>query len=264
MTELQHLQKVILYIAKDIDRLCRENGIEYYLLGGSCIGAIRHKGFIPWDDDMDIIMTRPNYDKFLKVVRTKLDPDKYFVQEGLKDWPLNFSKIRLKGTTLHEPEDEYASPEMHGIYLDVFCLDNVPDSNLIARVQYMLAKYDLCYQLSQRKYKSASLSKKLMIALSFPLRIRKIRSCLMKWINSFNQQDTKRIGFLYGRTRFRNAIMPRSIYGCPKYVEFEDTSLPVPEHYHEYLTRMFGNYMQLPPVSDRQGLHLLSVDFGKY
>ena len=67
MTDLQHLQKVILDITKYIDQLCKENGIEYYLEGGTCIGAIRHKGFIPWDDDLDIIMDSENYDKFIKV-----------------------------------------------------------------------------------------------------------------------------------------------------------------------------------------------------
>ena len=82
MTELRHLQLVILSIVKDIDKLCRNNDIEYYLFGGSAIGAIRHKGFIPWDDDLDIIMDHSNYDKFVKVCREQLDANKYFFQEG--------------------------------------------------------------------------------------------------------------------------------------------------------------------------------------
>lgn len=264
MTQIEHLQQVILLIAKDVDKLCRENDIEYYLLGGSCIGAIRHKGFIPWDDDLDIIMTRENYDKFIKIASSKLNPDKYKIQEGLKDWPLEFSKVRLKGTTLHEPEDEYTTDEMHGIYLDVFCLENVPDSNFLARVQYFLYKYYLCYQLSQRKYKSASFKKKIMIAFSLPLRIKAIRTPIRNFIYRFNKQKTERLGFYCGRTRLRNAIIPRTIYGKPLYVPFEDTILPVPEHYHEYLTQMFGDYMKLPPVEQRVGLHLISIDFGKY
>lgn len=264
MTQTQHLQKVILLIAKDIDKLCRKNGIEYYLLGGSCIGAIRHKGFIPWDDDLDIIMTRPNYEKFLKVAKQELDPEIYFVQEGLKDWPLYFSKIRLKGTRLHEPEDGYASENMHGIYVDVFCLENVPDSEYLARLQYFLAKYYLCYQLSQRKYDSASLKKKLMIALAFPLRFTPFRKAIVNYIEKFNKTTTDRLGFFYGRTKYRTSATSREIYGRPRYVEFEDTALPVPEKTHEYLSQMFGDYMKLPPESQRQGLHMISVDFGKY
>ena len=80
MTELRHLQMVILGIIKDIDELCRKKNIEYYLLGGSAIGAIRHKGFIPWDDDLDIIMTSDNYIKFLRICKEQLDKEKYYLQ----------------------------------------------------------------------------------------------------------------------------------------------------------------------------------------
>lgn len=73
MKELRHLQKVILSITKYIDQLCRENYIRYFLLGGSAIGAVRHKGFIPWDDDLDIVMDAENYNKFIEVCREKLD-----------------------------------------------------------------------------------------------------------------------------------------------------------------------------------------------
>lgn len=264
MTQTQHLQQVILHIAKDIDRLCRDNGIEYYLLGGSCIGAIRHKGFIPWDDDLDIIMTRDNYDRFIEVCRTHLDPDKYALQEAFKDWPLGHSKIRLKGTRLHEPEDHYASDDMHGIFLDVFFMDNVPDNDLLANLQYFLAKYHDCYLLGERGYKSSSPAKKLMMALAAPLKVKPLRKAVVRWIEGFNARDTKRLGFYYGRTRRRTSITPRQVFGKPRYVPFEDTELPVPEHFHEYLTQMFGDYMTLPPVEQRKSMHLLSVDFGKY
>lgn len=264
MTELRHLQNVILGIAKDIDNLCRVNSIQYYLLGGSCIGAIRHKGFIPWDDDLDIIMTRENYERFIEVCKVQLDADKYIFQEGIKDWPLNFSKVRLKGTILHEPEDDYATDEIHGIYVDVFCMENVPDNNIGAYIQYALAKYWLCFQLSCRGYRHTTFKKKLMIALSFPLKFKPIRNFVINLTMRYNNKETSRYGFFYGRTHFKTAITPKDIYGTPLYVDFEDTKLPVPEHYHEYLTQMFGNYMQLPPKDQQKGLHLISVDFGKY
>lgn len=264
MTQLEHLQKVILSIAKDVDELCKKNGIEYYLVGGSAIGAIRHKGFIPWDDDWDIIMNNANYERFLQVCKEQLDTEKYYLQEGLKDWPLYFSKIKLKGTTMEEPEWFAENEHMKGIYVDVFKMDNVSSNPLVARWQYFCGKYYLCYQLSQRAYSSASFRKRLMIALSSPCKIPFIRKFVKHQVEKYNKKETGCFGFFYGRTRFRSAVVKKEVFGTPIRVPFEDTHLPVAEHYHEYLTQVFGDYMKLPPVEQRVGLHLLSVNFGKY
>ncbi|MEG2370219.1 MAG: LicD family protein [Alistipes sp.] len=264
MTELKHLQQVILSIMKDIDELCTKNDIEYYLLGGSAIGAIRHKGFIPWDDDLDIVMTNANYQKFVLVCREQLDVNKYYLQVGLEDWPLNFSKIRLKGTILNEIDGYSPTREMQGIYVDIFKLDNVSSNFMMTIWQYGWAKYLLCYQLSQRTYRTAGLKKRLLMLLAKPLGIRSLRQFAIQQVERYNNQTTDYLGFFFGRTKFKTAITKRIIYGNPIRVPFEDTLLPVSEHYHEYLSQMFGNYMQLPPVAQRTGLHLISVDFGKY
>lgn len=262
--ELLHLQKVILHIAKDIDLLCRENDIQYYLLGGSAIGAIRHKGFIPWDDDLDIIMDNTNYEKFLSVCTQKLDKEKYFLQIGTRDWPLNFSKVRLKGTVLNELEGYSPNSDMSGIYVDVFKMDNISDNPIIGRWQYFCGKYYLCYQLAERTYLKASLKKKIMMLLSFPLKITSIRNFVINQTTMFNNQETKYWGFLYGRTKWKTSVVEKCKFGKPAYVQFADTLLPVPEKWHDYLTQVFGDYMKLPPVEQQKGLHLLSVDFGKY
>lgn len=175
MTELRHLQLVILDIIKDIDIVCKNNGIEYYLLGGSAIGAIRHKGFIPWDDDLDIIMTHSNYNRFLKVCKEQLNSNKYYVQEGLVDWPLDYSKIKLRDTILKEPEGYIPATGEQGIFVDVFKLDNVSSNRFFAYWQYVCAKVLLCYQLSLRTYKSADLKKKILMYLAFPLRCGYVR-----------------------------------------------------------------------------------------
>lgn len=264
MEKLKHLQMVILSIMKDIDNMCKENNIEYYLIGGSAIGAIRHKGFIPWDDDLDIIMSPQNYERFLKISEDKLDREKYYIQKGAKDWPLEFSKVKLKGTILEEHEGYIVHEDMKGIYVDIFKMDNVSDNQLIARWQYLCGKYYLCYQLSSRTYKSASLSKRIMMVLSFPLKLKPIRQFIIYQTIKYNNKETKRWGFFYGRTRWKSAIVEKKIFGKPTYVQFENIKLAVPEHYHEYLTQVFGDYMKLPPLEQRKGLHLISVDFGKY
>lgn len=264
MTELKHLQKVILDIAKDIDELCKINNIDYYLLGGSAIGAVRHKGFIPWDDDLDIIMNSENYERFISVCRKQLDPNKYYIQEGLKDWPLYFTKIKLKGTRLAEFDGYVANDDAQGIYVDVFKMDNVSNSRLEQYWQYFCAKYFLCYQLSVRTFSSASFSKKLMLFMSLPLRIRMIRNFIKNQVEKYNKCDTDYWGFYYGRTRLKTSIVKKSLMGKPLRVPFEDTMLPIPEHYHEYLTQMFGDYMTPPPPEKQVGLHLIDVDFGEY
>ena len=262
--DLLHLQKVLLDIAKDIDLLCRRNDIQYYLLGGSAIGAIRHKGFIPWDDDLDIIMNNDNYEKFISVCQEQLDREKYFLQVGERDWPLNYSKIKLKGTVLNEVEGYSIHPDMSGIYVDVFKMDNISGNPIIGRWQYFCGKCYLCYQLAERHYWKTSLKKRAMMLLASPLKIKLIRDFIIKQTIMFNNQETKYWGFLYGRTRWKTGVIDKKKFGKPMYVPFEDTVMPVPEKWHEYLTQVFGNYMKHPPREQQKGLHLLSVDFGKY
>ena len=134
--DIKHLQRVLLGMAKDLDKFCRENNIEYYLIGGSAIGAIRHKGFIPWDDDFDIAMTHDNYMRFIELAPQKLNLEKYVVQVGDKDWALLFTKIKLKETVCKEVEDNGPSQnDCQGIYIDIFPLDNVSDNPIMARWQ---------------------------------------------------------------------------------------------------------------------------------
>lgn len=257
---------VILGIMKDIDDLCRRHNIEYYLLGGSAIGAIRHKGFIPWDDDLDIIMNDENYNRFIKVCKSELDSSKYYLQEGLKDWSLYFSKIRLKGTFFDEGISYSNDPDKQGIFIDIFKMDNVSSSTVRAFWQFICAKVYLCYQLASRGdyQKSFSFKKRVLMFMSFPLRIKTIRDWFKSQVEKYNNTEEKYYGFFYGRTNLKTAIVDKSIFGTPIRVPFEDTYLCVAEHYHEYLTQMFGDYMTPPPAKERVGLHLINVEFGKY
>ena len=263
--DIKHLQRVLLGMAKDLDKFCRENNIEYYLIGGSAIGAIRHKGFIPWDDDFDIAMTHDNYMRFIELAPQKLNLEKYVVQVGDKDWALLFTKIKLKETVCKEVEDNGPSQnDCQGIYIDIFPLDNVSDNPIMARWQYICAKYLLCWTLSKRGYKSASWKKKILMAMAFPLNIKWLRNVVAYWTTAYNRKQTHALGFFYGITRWKNAVVSRDYYGTPLYVPFEDTELPVPEQYDLYLKHLWGDYMQLPPVKERQGKHILYIDFGKY
>lgn len=264
MTELRHLQQVILSIAKDIDKICIANGIEYYLLGGSAIGAIRHKGFIPWDDDLDIIMDARNYDKFIRICREQLDRNKYYLQEGYVDWPMPFSKIKLLGTRFDEPSAYSDSPEHRGIFIDVFKLENAPNNTAGQMWQYFCAKVLLCRCLAQRGFENPSLGKRLLMAASFPLKLSPIYNFFKDQVEKYNNQETNYYGFFGGRYRYKQSIYRKELYSHPIYVQFEDYKLPVPEKYDEQLRQVFGDYMTPPPVKEQVGLHLQTVDFGKY
>lgn len=265
MDELKHLQKVILEITKDIDFLCRKNDIEYFLLGGSAIGAIRHKGFIPWDDDLDIIMTRDNYEKFIDTCKSQLDKKKYYLQEALIDWPLLHTKIKLLGTHFKEPSGFADSPEHNGIFVDVFTLENVPNSKICQIWQFICSKILLTYCLKKRGFdKKQSFIKELLMKLSFPLDNKYVFQ-FFKWqMTKYNSRGTNFYGFFSGRYRFKQSIYKKELYQDSIRVPFEDTELPVPKKYDELLSQVFGDYMTPPPTKDQVGLHLIEVDFGQY
>lgn len=264
MTELEHLQRVILSIAKYVDTLCKKNGIDYYLLGGSAIGAIRHHGFIPWDDDLDIVMDSDNYDRFVRVCRESLDVDNYYFQEGFKDWPMPFSKLKLRGTVLKEPSGFVNDSGEQGIYVDIFKLENAPSSMIGQVWQYFCAKYLLCNCLLRRGWDNTTFSKKVMMLASLPLNIGAIRRFIKKQVEKYNKKDTDYRMFYAGRYRFSTSFYHKKLFGKPQWVAFEGIELPVPEGYDQWLRQIFGDYMTPPPVEKQVGLHLMDVDFGKY
>lgn len=117
---LAQLQKRMIEIILHVDEICRRNSIHYYLTGGCALGAIRHKGFIPWDDDLDIFMTSENYYRFLKICEEQLDRDRFYLQrENTGEWPSLYTKIRMNGTTYYESYNQ--NLKMHkGILLIFF------------------------------------------------------------------------------------------------------------------------------------------------
>ena len=150
---VRDVQEKILYIMKYIDLLCRENGIVYYIMGGTALGAIRHGGFIPWDDDLDIFMTPDQYEKF-KSVFEKQNSSSFVLQEW-KTTPnyLEYAKIRMNGTTFIEECYKDRIDMHHGIYVDIMILHKVPESKFIQKKIYYYSKFVTLYGLTQRNWK---------------------------------------------------------------------------------------------------------------
>lgn len=259
------LQNIILNIMKYIDELCEKHQIEYYIIGGTALGAVRHGGFIPWDDDLDIAMTRDNYERFLTICEKEINKDDFFLQVGRRDWPLYFSKLRLKGTLFEEfgAGDEIAK-ENRGIFVDIFPLDVASNYKLGRIWQYVCSKLLIAQAVSTRHYQTSSMMKKMVIMLSFPLRFRSVEHFFFKQVTKYNGRDTKYIGDFFEISKLKDASYPNRIWGKPKEVEFENTHLCASENMHEYLRFYFGNYNNLPPSDKRHPDHNNGIDFGLY
>lgn len=264
--ELKKLHGKILEIAAYFDTFCRENSIVYYLMGGTALGAMRHGGFIPWDDDYDVFMDSENYHKFLMVVSQKLDKEKfYFQEEDSKEWPLFFSKIRMNGTTFIE-KDLKDRQMHHGIYIDIMCLNNTSGFASIRYVQYFCARVLSASVLARRGYETQSRIKKLFLFMAKHFVSHFIKSLLLKIVRGFNGRKSQYVGHFFGRAPFKRTSFPKAYLGRPRYVKFETLLLPVAHNVEEYLKVRYGEaYMELPSkeVKMQYPSHAYIVDVSK-
>ena len=238
--QLSDLHVTILEIARDFDVFCNENDITYYLMGGSALGAMRHQGFIPWDDDFDVFMDSANYHKFINVAKARLDKIKYYLQEEDTDeWPLFFSKIRMNNTTFIE-QDVAQLPIHHGIYIDIMCLNNVFDSKPLRFLQYFSAKILSASVLGKRGYATNSVTKKVILKVASVAVFGFIKTGLLRFVRSQNSKHSKKVGHFFGRAPFSRTTFQASYLSKPRYVDFDGLLLPVPKDVEKYLEIRYG------------------------
>ena len=258
------LQDKIHEIAFYIDKLCRENDINYCLMGGSALGAKRHGGFIPWDDDLDVFMTPDNYEKFRKVFNENGDKEKYYLQEwGLTDGMVTISKIRLNNTSYIE-ESLKKWDIHHGIYVDIFILHTCPDNKLQQIHQCLWAKYVIMKGLAVRGYnrRGGFLGFALKVMSRMPDRLWVKHG--LKQVYKYRNKKTNYFCNFMGKAVFKNAIYKREYFENPEYVPFEKAELKAPEKLHEFLSERFGDYMKPPsPERIKWEQHAESWDFDK-
>ena len=249
------VHKRLLPLIKEIDRVCNINNIEYILDGGSALGAIRHSGFIPWDDDFDIVMTREQYDLFIKALDKDLD-SKYHYQcyKTHKEYNILLPemKIRIKDTYLKEKNIllNHNCKDGDGLFVDIFVIDYINENKFIDLINRLLnvILMPLLVLLQVIGFKSIWL-KNIMQNHAINYGIRNINSKYMGHTLTWTF-----------RSPFNPLVFKKDKCFPATKVIFEDTSLPVAKDYDYFLTKMFGpNYMSMPPIHMQKPKHIIDI-----
>ena len=271
--DLKKLKELELMCLREFDRICKKNGIQYFLGGGTLLGAVRHGGFIPWDDDIDVMMLPKEYEKFRKVVDLELD-NRFIYQckENDPQFHSIFDKIRLKDTIFDTWFSKQFDLTSHGIFIDIFVHDYISDNKYIQKLH--IFKTILCRSFVRHKWddspmhfygrlklicKIASLYKK-------TVSMEKLEYRQMKTVTKYNGRNTR---FLYDSRgeHTKNGVFLASILTDGAIdMSFEGINFPVPKRFDEYLEFSYGkDYMTLPPKEERiPGHDLARLDFGEY
>lgn len=257
---VRDLQDVLYKMMKDFHNVCIKNDITYYMLGGTCLGAKRHQGFIPWDDDMDIGIPRKDYDRFCYYAKKWL-PNymelRYY--RNTSNSPFHFVKLINKNTTLIE--QNYKN-YYEGIYIDIFPLDGVLSQSFLERIRCKMV-----WKVHSIIMDHCSSEKKKTFFDNMKLRIKKIIS--LRWLHyileklmTLNKKHAPLFWANFLGAYREKEVVPCEVFGVPTLYKFEEAQFFGPEKIDDYLSILYGDYMKLPPVKERKNYHnYYFVDF---
>lgn len=258
------IQKIVYDMLVEFDRICKKNNLKYILYAGTLLGSVRHQGFIPWDDDIDVAMLRSDYDKFLEIVSEELSKE-YFIQTTTTDKKsiYQFAKIRKNHSVFRERNVQSLDIH-HGFYLDIFPLDKTEPNSLKYKLHHKV--YQFLYRLNY--YESSDLCRhnnkfvqqsKLGIRSIVRLIPLNMRNRFLKYYVSKNERKESEFvshftNGLYG-DRYNRFLMRKDSMDSIIYNRFGSSIFPIPSDYDSILKQLYGDYMQLPDVEDRVSLH---------
>lgn len=251
METIKKLQQIELEMFEFFVQICNKENLQYYLLGGTLLGAVRHKGFIPWDDDIDVGMPRADYERFLLCAQKYL-PKGYFLQtyKTDKEYPFPYAKICNTKTVYKEVALQHLKMH-HGVWIDIFPLDYYPIKSFLFYLKFhFLEKRTSCRfkiktTLKQKFYQMISYA----ICPSWHKAVEKRDNLMRSGLKNINL--TANFCGAWGNKE----IVPTEWYGEGTELTFEHLKVNGPFQYHKWLTQVYGNYMQLPPIEKRTVCH---------
>ena len=259
--DLRKLQLIELEMLLEVDRICRENAIEYFLSAGTALGAVRHRGFIPWDDDLDIRMKRGEFEKFSQVCKTQLDTERFFLQTADTDpgYRWGYAKVRRKGTEYLRYGQE-AIKCVSGVSIDIFIIDNVPDHMVVRFLHHVIRRGCIKTLWSVVGVTEDPSPLKRFLYRGLRHVDKKIPLNIMEWLGKrANRRQTeyvycisfyRRDAFLV-RRRFWEAAARAEWFKEKIEIEFEGFPFFICKEYKAYLEGKYGDYWKYPPESQR-------------
>ena len=266
---LQKMHALQLMLADELKRICEKHEITYFMIAGTLLGAVRHKGFIPWDDDMDFGMRRDDFEKFLSVAESELDNSIFYLQTDRVDkyYTFSFAKLRLRNTSVIESFSSLVKTDQ-GIYIDIFPIDNVSDNNIIAWIDYKIfwvfrnVLWIKCGYGSQERRRK--ISYKVVHAVSKLFSIDFLKNIKFTTITKHRGTDTRCVVTTDGAYGLKKETIKSDLVKQLCDYPFEDRIFPGIKDYGSYLTQYYGDYMKLPPLDKRNHHNRIKVDFGPY
>lgn len=250
--KVEEIQEKLLVILSEFDRICRKNNILYVLDGGTMLGAVRHGGFIPWDDDADVAMTRKNFNKFIKACKKDLDTKQYVLEYvgHPKEYSYNFAKLKMLSIPFCEPGSEHVK-ESHSLFLDIFPMDK---PSIFFKFQTKGAAFfqtvrwkKIGRPIHSHHMKILNLCSKVM-----PLWFINFNSNLfMRFANWLPKKNVCKICH-YGKNKLPHSSR---IYTDVIDWNFCSKTFYIPNDYETFLSMRYGNWRELPPESERVPLH---------
>jgi lipopolysaccharide cholinephosphotransferase len=261
-------KELLLKIYNDISALCNQYGLDYMAGGGTCLGVIRHRGFIPWDDDLDIMMPRVSYEQLIKLLAAGAlgENYEYDAPNAENDCKNTFLKVYLKNTLDVEITSESA-PGPRGIYVDIFPIDFAPENKYIRKFKALISDFlqAACTCVLYTEYPSR-LYKEFMMQTKDGRKRYRQRIFLGKifgviphrlwvwWFDQLNAKSSKSklMTIPTGRNHYMRETLPTSVFLPTQKLKFEGVEINVPANYDIYLTSLYGDYMSIPPVEKRE------------